>query len=510
MKKGDTRGLSTVIATLLIILLVIVAVAIVWGVVRTIITNNSGQISFGQFTIDLEILSVKQNPNVDVSIKVRRNSGEGNLKGIIFSILDDKGETHLFEKHNVSLNQLETKTFSIDYAGKIVSVSIYPIFETSSGKTSTGNLADIYYYSGGGEEGDVNPNCIANCAGKECGDNGCGRICEPGCSGSTPNCNVLGMCTSEPVGNPDCSCSANTCVGATCNDGAEGFCFGALQPDCTDVSGNEIWCGPSQNEECNLIPNVCGTCAEGICDQGICCPSGYHNYGGTCQPDCDPIANCLGKECGTNGCGGICGTCDLPPFGPTFNCNLSQLCEECTPVCTGRTCGPSINECGNPAIECGNCTALFDETYFCNMASYSCQVCTPDCSGGRDCGNALNDCGTCGDNAGNCMGLDSCISGICTPPETALNTGTVYSIWPINIGIFFDSDDLPKSGVNYAYYWVRFPRTGGATCLQINEFVTPVVPAVYNMSYIKFITSSSEIKAGDSYEIWETYNGCTS
>ena len=68
---------------------------------------------------------------------------------------------------------METKTFSIDYAGKIVSVSIYPIFETSSGKTSTGNLADIYYYSGGGEEGDVNPNCIANCAGKECGDNGC-------------------------------------------------------------------------------------------------------------------------------------------------------------------------------------------------------------------------------------------------------------------------------------------------------------------------------------------------
>lgn len=122
MRKGDKSGLSTVVATLLIILLVIVAVAIVWGVIKTIITNNSEQISLGKFTIDLKIVSIRQTAQ-DVNIKVKRNAGEGNLEGIIFSIFDGE-KTHIYEKHNISLQPLEMKTFVVDYQGKIVSVSI--------------------------------------------------------------------------------------------------------------------------------------------------------------------------------------------------------------------------------------------------------------------------------------------------------------------------------------------------------------------------------------------------
>lgn len=483
MKKGDKRGLSTVVATLLIILLVIVAVGIVWTVIRTVINNNAQQVSLGKFTINLQIVSIKQTAQ-DVNIKVKRNAGEGTLKGIVFSIFDGKN-THIYEKNNITLNPLEIKTFVVDYQGKIVSVSIYPIIETSPGKIITGNLADTYYVTSTGEQV-ISQNCTSNCNNKECGDNGCGAVCGT-CSGSTPNCNAQGQCTAEQVGSPNCSCSANTCTGTTCSNGIGGSCDGLLQPDCNN---NQIMCGDSLNS--------CGSC--GTCD------TGYYCNGGICSPNCDPVANCLGKNCGSDGCGGICGTCNLPPFGPTFNCNASQLCEECIPNCGARECGAVPNGCGNPLIGCGNCTLLHNESYNCNFNNFLCEMCTPECNG-KVCGNSSNGCGECGTG---CTGQDICIDGSCIPPETVLNIGTVNSIWPINVGIYFDSGDLPKSGVNYNGYWVKFPGSLEFNCLQIDRFVIPVMPEIYNMSYIKFIQTSSDIQPGNTYEIWETYEGCTS
>lgn len=97
--------------------------------------------------------------------------------------------------------------------------------------------------------------CVPNCDGAVCGDDGCNNPCPPGCG-----------------------------EGETCADGA---CV-ACQPDC---AGRE--CG---SDGCT------GTCAPGCspnasCDDGIC---------GTCVPDCD------GMVCGDNGCGGSCGSCDPP------------------------------------------------------------------------------------------------------------------------------------------------------------------------------------------------------
>lgn len=70
----------------------------------------------------------------------------------------------------------------------------------------------------------------------------------------------------------------------------------------------------------------------------VCAP-----VGSTCIPDCD------GKECGADGCGGSCGTCDSG-----WNCNASWVCEEdapCIPICSGE-CG--MDSCGYPT--CGTCT----------------------------------------------------------------------------------------------------------------------------------------------------------
>lgn len=438
MKKGDTRGLSTVVATLLVILLVIVAVVIVWQVIRTIITQGAEDISLGKFTIDLEIVSIKQNP-ADVNIKVKRNPGEGELEGIIFSIFDGQ-ETHLYEKHNVTLNPLDMKTFVVDYTGNIVSISIFPVLKSSSGKPTTGTLSDVFYVnpSGGGY---VPADCVPNCVGKTaCEDNGCEDNCGLECSGNTPYC-IDGQCKADTGGlERDCTCATDTCAGTTCPDGIGGTCPGTKQPDCTDVI-----CGRSLNE--------CGSCSE--------CETGYHcAEGGGCVRDC-------AQNCGT------------------------------------RECGPDPNGCGS----CGaGCNSANEE--WCNDGTCVTTPCEQNCLG-RECG--LDP--VCNEPCG--LGCDATLGEYCSPTthtcilEEAINTGVVYSVWPIGAGIYFDSPDLPKSiGVSYTGYYAKFPGSDEFDCLPIDNFQIPLIPNIYNMSYIKFGTSASSIQANDNYEIWRTYPAC--
>ncbi len=94
--------------------------------------------------------------------------------------------------------------------------------------------------------------CVPNCAGKQCGDDGCGGSC--------------GTC---PAG--------KHCAG--------GLCVSDCVPDCAGKECGDDGCGGS-----------CGTC-----------PAGKHCAGGLCVSDCIP--DCSGKECGDDGCGGSCGEC---------------------------------------------------------------------------------------------------------------------------------------------------------------------------------------------------------
>ena len=103
---------------------------------------------------------------------------------------------------------------------------------------------------------------------------------------------------------------------------------------------------------------------------------------------CEPT--CLGRECGSDGCGGTCG----PPCPDGEQCQ-DGLCE-CTPDCNGRDCGPDP-VCGT---ECGECS----DDEICN-ADGICE-CIPDC-GGSECG--LDPiCGTL--DCGACTGNDTCNS----------------------------------------------------------------------------------------------------
>ena len=104
-------------------------------------------------------------------------------------------------------------------------------------------------------DGKCLPGCAPDCAGKQCGDDGCSGAC--GACGGGQIC-AKGQCVVDCV---------SDCAGKACGDDS---------------------CG-----------GVCGECAAGeACVQGAC------------QAGCVP--SCGGKQCGDDGCGGRCAVFDAP------------------------------------------------------------------------------------------------------------------------------------------------------------------------------------------------------
>jgi hypothetical protein len=112
------------------------------------------------------------------------------------------------------------------------------------------------------------------------------------------------------------------------------------------------------------------------------------------------ITNCAGKNCGSDGCGGSCGTCG----GTTPTCNASQVC-----VCSGSSC------------------SSLGSQYSCNGSSC---VCTPNCAG-KNCGSdgCGGSCGSCGGTTPVCnpSGVCVCTTSACQAgigPRATCNAGT--------------------------------------------------------------------------------------
>lgn len=285
----------------------------------------------------------------------------------------------------------------------------------------------------------------------------------------------------------------------------------------TGDSGN---CTPNcGGRECGPVPNGCGTSC-GVCTNppDLFCDENGACVNIPCTPDCSCASTtCVGDIC-LGGCNETCpGTltpdCELVDCGPSPNgcssncadCESGYHCDggicvvDCVANCTGLECGPDP-ECGT---SCGSCDVQGGE--WCDNGICSNNTCVANCTN-RECG--LDP--ICGESCGTCnvsIGESCSAEGICLS-EQYVNNGTVFSIWPINTGIYFDSDDLPKSGVDYTDYYARFPGSLETRCLQIREYVIPLIPEVYNMSHVRFITSSTDVQPNDQYEIWETYVGC--
>jgi len=142
----EKKGLSAVVTTLIVILLVLVAVGIMWVVVRSLVQEGAEEIELGKFTLDLEIKTA-QIENGDVTVVVvRRNPGEGNYVGMNF-VFSDGINSEIIREDTV-LQELEEKSFTFTLTeistDNLKTISVAPIFESSSGKESVGNIADSF------------------------------------------------------------------------------------------------------------------------------------------------------------------------------------------------------------------------------------------------------------------------------------------------------------------------------------------------------------------------------
>lgn len=191
------RGLSTIIVTVIIIALVLVAVAIVWATISTLISHKTEEISVKKLTINAEILEVGIHLAANnVSLKVQRNAGEGDVLGFkfVFQNLTGKEIVTVY----FPLKKLESKRFEFNLSTSVSSlkkISLAPIFEGSLGKEEVGDIIFVYRFRGTESSNYIPAEpCFPSCMGKACGDNGCGVSC--GTCSSNYICNLEGRCIS--------------------------------------------------------------------------------------------------------------------------------------------------------------------------------------------------------------------------------------------------------------------------------------------------------------------------
>ncbi len=118
--------------------------------------------------------------------------------------------------------------------------------------------------------------CVPNCAGKQCGNDGCGGSC--GTCAVGQSCNINGQCVADCTN--ECSIGQKRCLGNFSQS------CGNYDADSCLEFGGDIFCSFG----CNPINGLCNSCVSQTCSQ-------------------------LGKQCGSwsDGCGGNlnCGTCGV-------------------------------------------------------------------------------------------------------------------------------------------------------------------------------------------------------
>lgn len=324
------RGMSDVVTTLLIILLSIVAMAVVWAVIKNIISQGEEQVSLVGLTLDLEIQRASTSGG-QLYVSVKRNPGEGNLVGINF-VINDGSNSDVIRK-STTLQQLGSQNFnfflSVLDVGEIQTISIAPIYLSSKGNEVIGEIVDTIDFGSG--------------------DLGTGGGAGSG-SGDTNNDGI-----------PD--------------DDIDGD--GIPNDEDDDIDGDGIPNDEDPDANGDGIPDGEGgaVCGNNLLETGEQCDDGDNVSGDGCSSACqiegeECIPSCpQGALCGEDGCGGTCGTCDAG-----FTCGDDYLCydESCQDEGPLLTCVNAEIECGVVYNNCGNvvnCDALFGGC----SAGYTCE-----------------------------------------------------------------------------------------------------------------------------------------
>jgi hypothetical protein len=234
--------------------------------------------------------------------------------------------------------------------------------------------------------------CTPNCAGKECGPDGCGGFC--GTMGG-------GCPAAETCSNGQCLTSA-TCGDGLCNGTETSLtCPGDCEciPNCAGKDCGPDGCGGS-----------CGGCSLGFActEAGTCVP------GTACfsDADCNDSDQCTTDYCVARVCAHVAVECDDGDGCTVDTCNASSGCVHRLDCGEGRTCqeqmcvpvtGPCQDPSGCPDIDGGQCT-------------------TKDCVAGLCVWHAKPERTPC-DDGQYCTMLDNCHVGLCEGSPRSCSDG---------------------------------------------------------------------------------------
>ncbi|MGY4884827.1 MAG: hypothetical protein ACP5NZ_04590 [Nanobdellota archaeon] len=257
----------------------------------------------------------------------------------------------------------------------------------SQNSYSCTNLGSQYSCSGG------RCVCTPNCAGKNCGSDGCGSNCGS-CSG-TQTC-VSGVCQDNCMATGAAGC---TSVGTASNQCCSGMCIeGTCRSSCSGYTGSQNRCTST-----STIYQSFGICTTAGCDQSVAALSGGTYYG-DCSGRSDGTSADRDSLAGGYSANGICCTNSAVAtptgFGSSCDGSDADYCMEGTILCTG-SCSDSTgstyensvalchdgsdNDCdGNTDCSDSQCVGIASE----NTASSCADGVDNDCDGNTDCADS--------------------------------------------------------------------------------------------------------------------------
>ncbi len=223
--------------------------------------------------------------------------------------------------------------------------------------------------------------CTPSCSGRVCGSDGCGGSCGTCATGA---CNASGQCECQT--DTDCSsgtrcfhsAQGNQCIATcdplaptaacpaqqACNDFSEDSA-GNLFSQCSTYGSATESASCTESTDCALgllcarfagnrqCARPCNATQPCVKSGQSCAALGGSNNQAAPYSACNPpkgacVPSCSGKTCGSDGCGGSCGTCSS-----SKTCNSQGTCvSSCVPSCGLSQCGS--DGCGG---SCGSCGA---------------------------------------------------------------------------------------------------------------------------------------------------------
>jgi flagellin-like protein len=115
MIKGQKRGLSAIVATLLIILLTLVAVGIIWVVIRNVVQSGADQIEITSKCLEIDVTAsevIETSPG-NYSVTLARASGGEEIGGVAINVFNSTTSSGILD-FGVVLPELDSKTNTIE------------------------------------------------------------------------------------------------------------------------------------------------------------------------------------------------------------------------------------------------------------------------------------------------------------------------------------------------------------------------------------------------------------